>query len=480
MAATIELLDGFLDVHEAQLRQMRFPAALHARLYEKLRGEVFDAGDAFTFQFDEAIAEQNSTGDQAPRCPLSLLAQRCIAAESDVWLVDHVWLFSTAASALAQLQDDEGLRARLAALFSIEDRPEAATAPRLYRGLMHVSLPIKLARDAAEAADGKPARSGQSLLHYVMDEVGSALRMAADEEEVNFGCHPFLSHSNGGRTFSLIWPLRDVEEGGAIVRARTAPPVQFLDLGEEYWEARFRSEASFEWLASFRGLRDALKRSGAWAEGATVLDAGCGNSSFAADLAGAADAADGPRLAMVHAVDISAAAIERQSRAFSGRSNLRWSVGDLTKLDRAAFPDASIDLVVDKGSLDSMLVKPSGEALEDDTGDTWLRSSPVAKAYLAEVARVLRRGGTFFLVSLGRRSNREPLLSATRDAKDQGVFAIESEEICVNAASSASSSSSVAPRTGSEDGDGDAGNSTRESPQDSWKDDYRIYTIRRL
>ena len=121
MAATIELLDGFLDVHEAQLRQMRFPAALHARLYEKLRGEVFDAGDAFTFQFDEAIAEQNSSGDQAPRCPLSLLAQRCIAAESDVWLVDHVWLFSTAASALAQLQDDEGLRARLAALFSIED-----------------------------------------------------------------------------------------------------------------------------------------------------------------------------------------------------------------------------------------------------------------------------------------------------------------------------------------------------------------------
>ena len=49
--------------------------------------------------------------------------------------------------------------------------------------------------------------------------------------------------------------------------------------------------------------------------------------------------------------------------------------------------------------------------------------------------RVLRRGGTFFLVSLGRRSNREPLLSATRDAKDQGVFVIESEEICVNAAS---------------------------------------------
>ena len=46
-----------------------------------------------------------------------------------------------------------------------------------------------------------------------------------------------------------------------------------------------------------------------------VLDAGCGNS-LAADLAGAADAAEG--LAMVHAVDISAAAIERQSRAFSG------------------------------------------------------------------------------------------------------------------------------------------------------------------
>ena len=51
------------------------------------------------------------------------------------------------------------------------------------------------------------------------------------------------------------------------------------------WEARFRSEASFEWLSSFEGLRDALRRSGAWREGAVVLDAGCGNSSFAADLA---------------------------------------------------------------------------------------------------------------------------------------------------------------------------------------------------
>ena len=47
---------------------------------------------------------------------------------------------------------------------------------------------------------------------------------------------------------------------------------------------------------------------------------------------------------------------------------------------------------MDKGSLDSMLVKPSGEALEDDTGDTWLRSSPVA-VLLAEVARVSDAAG---------------------------------------------------------------------------------------
>lgn len=88
-----------------------------------------------------------------------------------------------------------------------------------------------------------------------------------------------------------------------------------------------------------------------------------------------------------------------------------------------------------------MLVKPirtlrQAAAAEEEDGsaatpkddgsevDTWLRTSPIAEAYLAEVARVLRSGGYFFLVSLGSRERREPLLSAT------GALQLEHMEAC--------------------------------------------------
>ena len=394
-------LEAFVATHSLQLQQMQFPTALTPVLFEKLQNELFDAGDAFTFALDEAIAEENASplSGATLRYPLSLLAARDIGAETDVWLIDHCYMFSTAANAFKQLRENGALRNRLARLFRIDDcdtlqgsdnaaesmkvaeheidgdKAARGVVQRLYRALMHVSLPIKL---AVGSDDGSPAR-GDSLLHYVMDEVGCAIQMCAEAPAVNFGCHPFYLYGAGhagARTYTLLWPLRNIASSEAVARRRTPPPVQFLDLGHEYWEARFQSEANpFEWLAPFAGLRDALRRCGAWQEGAVVLDAGCGNSRFAVDLADAASLDPGaPRVAMVHGVDNSPAAIDGQIRAFPGcgdgadaaaaegggeaapkrrRSNLKWSIGDLAKLDPVTFPDSSVDLVVDKGALDS-------------------------------------------------------------------------------------------------------------------------------
>ena len=111
-----------------------------------------------------------------------------------------------------------------------------------------------------------------------------------------------------------------------------------------------------------------------------------------------------------------------------------------------------------------MLVRPSAELggmatldSSDAGPSTWLDSSPAAEQYLQEVARTLRRpsergpGGTFFLVSLGTRKNREPLLSAVRDSDNAPCFAIHSEEL-FDATAHLS----------------------------SWSDDYRVYVVRRL
>ena len=144
------------------------------------------------------------------------------------------------------------------------------------------------------------------------------------------------------------------------------------------------------------------------------------------------------------------------------------------------FPGPSNYLRSPTQKLWAVLVKPvsdiqgseslNGATIGAKSTSTWLATSLAADAYLHEVARVLRRGGVFFLVSLGSRHNREPLLSAVRDASGQACFVIDSEELFIAECSDAASTTP---------GHGDNSDTTKMSQQKSWRDDYHVYVIRR-
>lgn len=110
-AALMESFEAFTSLLRPWLQAVLLPEHLWKRLYEKIRDDIFDSGDAF------AIAEMESDEPDALH-QRTLVAVREVSAHDDVWLVDHAWTFKYR-DARTQLCRDASLRARIAAMLSV-------------------------------------------------------------------------------------------------------------------------------------------------------------------------------------------------------------------------------------------------------------------------------------------------------------------------------------------------------------------------
>ncbi|KAJ1966859.1 3-keto-steroid reductase [Dispira parvispora] len=100
----------FEAVHRNQLIDIDFPPALWQRLYAKLAGEVFDAGNAFVLE------EQ----DNEELSPYRLVAKSTgLTKHSDVYLIDHAWA-TTTNDPYHQLLMDPNLLVRLAKIVHVD------------------------------------------------------------------------------------------------------------------------------------------------------------------------------------------------------------------------------------------------------------------------------------------------------------------------------------------------------------------------
>ena len=81
-AGNIQTYEDFVNVHGVLLAASGLPQSLHRPLFEKLSAETFDGGDFF--QVDPA---------EDGRQRRLILTSETMAAESDVFLVDHAWTF---------------------------------------------------------------------------------------------------------------------------------------------------------------------------------------------------------------------------------------------------------------------------------------------------------------------------------------------------------------------------------------------------
>ncbi|KAF0891340.1 hypothetical protein E2562_009500 [Oryza meyeriana var. granulata] len=105
----IRSYEDFARVHAYLLAASGIPPSLYQRLYRKLADEVFDGGEAFSVEPCEGGMQRR----------LVLGAERTLAMESDVFLVDHAWSFRLRC-ALKQLREVPGLAERMAALMCVD------------------------------------------------------------------------------------------------------------------------------------------------------------------------------------------------------------------------------------------------------------------------------------------------------------------------------------------------------------------------
>jgi hypothetical protein len=105
--------EAFVADHEAQLVQSKVPKPLYQRIWSKLTQQIFDAGSVFMF----------GQLEDEPEGSLGVYTAEGIklAAESDVFLIDHAWTFPSTKIARKQLESSPQLLQRVGALMNLSD-----------------------------------------------------------------------------------------------------------------------------------------------------------------------------------------------------------------------------------------------------------------------------------------------------------------------------------------------------------------------
>lgn len=162
----------------------------------------------------------------------------------------------------------------------------------------------------------------------------------------------------------------------------------------EYWDERFATEESYEWLASYHDVRE-LVRSYVH-PAARVLTVGHGNSRLGVDLV-----EDG--YANVTNSDFSPIVIDQMRSRYPTH---HWAVANMLSLS-ASFANSSFDCIIDKAAMD---------ALVTDVGDPWNpcdRAKSDIRKVCTEMRRVLRpAGGRLIQISFQQPHFRERLMTS--------------------------------------------------------------------
>ena len=163
---------------------------------------------------------------------------------------------------------------------------------------------------------------------------------------------------------------------------------------KSYWDTRFQTEASHDWLATYAQLRPLLLPY--IRPASRILILGNGNSPLPLALA-----SDG--FLHVLATDYSEVVVERMRAAQA--PTVSWACADMLRLPEAPLPHAgAYDCVIDKGALD---------AIVSAQGDSWAPPAAdlaASHAVCAGVAALLRPGGCFICVSFSQPHFRTPHL----------------------------------------------------------------------
>ncbi|XP_071394923.1 EEF1A lysine methyltransferase 4, partial [Centroberyx affinis] len=125
----------------------------------------------------------------------------------------------------------------------------------------------------------------------------------------------------------------------------------------DYWDERYKTEQCFDWLGNFSKFQHLLDKH--MKNDDSILVLGCGNSAMSGQMYSA-----GYR--SITNIDYSAVCISTMSARHSDCPGMSWQQMDMRQL---SFPDASFDVVLEKATLDAMMV---------DEKDPWNVSAQTA------------------------------------------------------------------------------------------------------
>eukprot|EP01135_Chromosphaera_perkinsii_P002021 Nk52_evm68s215 gene=Nk52_evmTU68s215 len=157
----------------------------------------------------------------------------------------------------------------------------------------------------------------------------------------------------------------------------------------EYWNRRYSNAASTnaqptEYLCDFTYIEGYIKPY--FCEDDTIVVIGCGNSNMGLHIAQLG-------YDSVINIDNSSTVITHMKKKHATNKSLRFVVMDALKL---SFPVGSIDLIIDKGTLDTCLCSREGKRKSVDM--------------IKESLRTLKPDGAMIIISSGEPNTRRPLL----------------------------------------------------------------------
>lgn len=149
----------------------------------------------------------------------------------------------------------------------------------------------------------------------------------------------------------------------------------------DYWDERYKAnDTTFDWFVSFEPLKDLIQS--IVRHDHKILVVGCGNSRLSPQLYDSG-------YQNVTNIDISEVVIHQMKTRYKELDRMEWLKMDVMKME---FPDSTFDVVIDKGTVDSLLCG----------------SNSFHNVYQMNknVARVLKRGGRYIVVTYGQPDTR--------------------------------------------------------------------------
>ena len=178
---------------------------------------------------------------------------------------------------------------------------------------------------------------------------------------------------------------------------------------QEYWDNRYETETSYEWFNGYSYFKEHLIPRLKYTD--AILTLGCGNSPFSYDMY-----MDGYHF--ITNIDYSPVCIELMSKKYKECAKMKWLEMNMLQLK---FENETFDVVIEKGTLDAVLVEEKDPWYISDKG------FDLIQAALDETSRVLKRGGRFISITFAQPHFRKQLYCRSRYDWNYEMVPVKSE-----------------------------------------------------